>query len=64
MNDPDKFIQEWRKFTIKYDLSGRDVNLILQEAQTITENDSIKRKALAYANDVHMQNDNYPSGTF
>lgn len=27
-DDPGKFIQEWKKLTLAYDLSWRDVNLI------------------------------------
>lgn len=42
-------------------LSWRDMNLILQEALTTSESDSVQGKALAYANEIHMQN-NQPPG--
>lgn len=43
------------------DLSWRDMNLILQEPLTTSESDSIKGRALAYANENHTQN-NHPPG--
>lgn len=50
------------KLTLRHDLSWRDINIILHEARSTSESDSIKETALAYANEVQAQNDNYPPG--
>lgn len=51
-----------KKLTLRYDLSWRDINIILQEAGSTSESESVKEKALAYANEVPAQNDIYPPG--
>lgn len=51
-----------KRLTLKYNLSWRDINITLQEARSTLESESIKEKALAYANEVPTQNDIYPPG--
>lgn len=48
-----------RKKTLTFDLFWKDINIVLQEALTTSEGGSIKGKAIAYANQLHLQNDNY-----
>lgn len=56
----ENYSKNGKKLTLMNDLPLRDVNLILQEVLTTSENDSIKGKALIQANEVHLLYDNYP----